>query len=35
MRPWPNAEASPWPDPEEALKGLFAEPVRDYPWEGA
>ncbi|VCU54714.1 Acetoin:2,6-dichlorophenolindophenol oxidoreductase subunit alpha (plasmid) [Thermus thermophilus] len=29
------AEASPWPDPEEALKGLFAEPVRDYPWEGA
>ncbi len=29
-----HAERSPWPDPEEALEGLFAEPVRDYPWEG-
>jgi TPP-dependent pyruvate/acetoin dehydrogenase alpha subunit len=29
------AEGSPWPDPEEALQDLFAEPVRDYPWEGA
>ncbi len=29
-----QAERSPWPDPEEALRDLFAEPVRDYPWEG-
>lgn len=29
-----QAERSPWPDPEEALQDLFAEPVRDYPWEG-
>ncbi|GLV48994.1 acetoin:2,6-dichlorophenolindophenol oxidoreductase subunit alpha [Thermus sp. LT1-2-5] len=28
------AELSPWPDPDEALQGLFAEEVRDYPWEG-
>lgn len=28
------AEASPWPDPEEALRGLFAEEVMDYPWKG-
>ena len=27
------AEGSPWPDPEEALVGVFAEPVSDYPWE--
>lgn len=26
------AEESPWPDPEEALADLFAEPVHDYPW---
>lgn len=26
------AERSPWPDPEEALTDLFAEPVGDYPW---
>jgi TPP-dependent pyruvate/acetoin dehydrogenase alpha subunit len=29
------AEASPWPDAAQALEDLFAEPVRDYPWEGA
>ncbi len=29
------AEASPWPDPAQALEDLFAEPVRDYPWEVA
>jgi len=29
------AEASPWPDPAEALEDLFAEPTRNYPWEGA
>ncbi|MDW8017996.1 MAG: thiamine pyrophosphate-dependent enzyme [Thermus sp.] len=28
------AEASPWPEPEEALQDLFAEAVKDYPWEG-
>lgn len=29
------AETSPWPDPAQALEDLFAEPVRDYPWEVA
>jgi TPP-dependent pyruvate/acetoin dehydrogenase alpha subunit len=29
------AEASPWPDAAQALEDLFAEPARDYPWEGA